>query len=414
MKLSMRHLVASLVLGVAGFTASLDGLGPPLACAQEKTEALRPEVGKPLQAAQELMKAQKYKEALAKIQEADGVGNKTGYETFIIARMRGAASAGAGDNDGAAKAFEQVIASGRLPAAEQLKIVEAVAGTYYRAKDYPKAITWATRYLKDGGTSGQVRTVLIQSYYLSGDFGNAAKQLVSDIQADEKAGQRPAEDKLQFLASAYLKQNDNGGYSTTLEKLVAYYPKKEYWADLINRIQKKPGFADRLSLDVYRLQLVTGNITAASDYMEMTQLALQAGFPVEAKKVIDQGFASGALGTGADAERHKRLRDLATKQAADDVKTLGQEPDANAKDGNALVNTGFNYVINGQFDKGVAMMEKGIAKGGLKRPEDEKLHLGIGHVLAGQKSKAVQVFKTVQDANGTADLARLWVVYASK
>src|SRR5262249_44429706 len=151
-----------------------------------------------------------------------------------------------------AKAFEQVLASGRLPPAEQLKIVEAVAGTYYRAKEYPKAITWATRYLKDGGTSPQVHTVLIQSYYLSGDFGNAAKQLHSDIQADEKAGQRPAEDKLQFLASAYLKQNDNAGYSTTLEKLVAYYPKKEYWADLINRIQKKPGFADRLSLDVFR------------------------------------------------------------------------------------------------------------------------------------------------------------------
>ena len=65
-------------------------LGPPVAYAQEaKGEALRPEVSKPLQAAQELVKAQKYKEALAKTQEAAAVANKTPYEVYIIERMRG-------------------------------------------------------------------------------------------------------------------------------------------------------------------------------------------------------------------------------------------------------------------------------------------------------------------------------------
>ena len=43
---------------------------PTVALAQE---SVRPDVGKPLQAAQELMKAQKYKEALAKMRDADGV-----------------------------------------------------------------------------------------------------------------------------------------------------------------------------------------------------------------------------------------------------------------------------------------------------------------------------------------------------
>ena len=31
-------------------------------------------------------------------------------------------------------------------------------------------------------------------------------------------------------------------------------------------------------------------------------------------QVVDKGFAVGALGKGADAERHKRLRDLVTKK----------------------------------------------------------------------------------------------------
>jgi Tetratricopeptide repeat len=413
----MRNGSAAVLFALLGFCGLSNGTFAPPAYAQEaKGEALRPEVGKPLQAAQELMKAQKYKEALAKIQEAAAVANKTPYELFIIERMRGAAAAGAGDADTAGKALEAVIASGRLPPAEQLKIMEAMAGTYYRAKDYSKAAAWASRYLKEGGTDPQVRTMLAQTYYLSNDFANAAKEIQADIQADEKAGRAPTEEKLQLLASAYLKQNDNAGYFNALEKLVTYHPKKDYWADIISRIQRKPGFSDRLSLDVNRLQLATGNLTAPSDYMEMTQLALQAGFPAEAKKIIDQGFASSALGTGTDAERQKRLRDLATKQASDDRKTLAQnETEAgNAKDGTALINVGYAYVTYGDFDKGLKLMEQGLQKGSVRRPDDATLHLGEAYLLAGQKAKAVQTFKTVQGNDGTADLARLWILHAGR
>ena len=88
-----------------------------------------------------------------------------------------------------------------------------------------------------------------------------------------------------------------------MEKLVTYYPKKEYWVDLLSRMQRKPNFSDRLSLDAYRLSLATGSMATPADYMEMAQLALQADLPSEGKQVVDKGFASGALGTGAEAER---------------------------------------------------------------------------------------------------------------
>ena len=64
--------------------------------AQEK---VRPEVGKPLQAAQDMMKANKFKEALAKVREADAVGGKTPYETYMVESMRGSAAIGAKDLD---------------------------------------------------------------------------------------------------------------------------------------------------------------------------------------------------------------------------------------------------------------------------------------------------------------------------
>ena len=412
MKLA-RCLVVSVLL--ASWIASYSGNSIGIASAHAE-ESVRPEIGKPLKAAQELIKAQKFKDALVKLREAEAVAGRTPYENFILDRMRGAAAAGAGDTETAAKSFEAVINSGKLPEAEQLKMIEALAGTYYRAKDYAKAIAWGQRYFKAGGTSAPMRLLVVQAQYLGGAYAEAAKELAELVAADERAGRAPSEDHLQLLANCYLRLNDKSGYVTALEKLVTHHPKKDYWADLLARLQRKPGFSDRLTLDVYRLMLATGILRESSDYMEMAQLALQAGLPAEAKKLVADGFAKGLLGAGADADRHKRLRDLANKQADDDRKTFAEDEKAAgaAKTGDNLIKIGYALVTNGESEKGIALMEQGIAKGGLKRPEDGKLHLGIAYLQAGNRAKASQVLRSVGGKDGTAELARLWLTQGGR
>jgi len=404
----LKRFIATVVLA-AGAALLL----PPAATAQE---AVRPEIGKPLKAAGDLLKTGKFKDALNKIRDADSVGNKTAYEVYLLERMRGSAAAGAGDNATAIKSFEAVLASGKAPAADQLVIADSLARSYYNSRDYANAIKWATKYFKDGGSNVQVRTLLIQSYFQSGDFANTAKEALVDIQADEKAGKAPAEEKLQLLANAYLRQKNNAGYVAAIEKMLHYYPKKSLWANIISHLQRKPGFSDRLALDVFRLQLATGNLSSTSDFMEMAQLALQAGFPAEAKKVVDEGYTGGALGKGADIERQKRLRDMVEQRVAENKKLLdnGAETETarSAKDGNALVALGYNYFTAGQAAKGIALMEEGVKKGGLKRPNDAKLWLGVALIQSGNKAKGAATLKSVQGQDGVQDLANLWSIFA--
>ncbi|MBV9889464.1 MAG: hypothetical protein JO090_01080 [Rhizobacter sp.] len=379
-------------------------------------ETVRPEVGKPLQAAQEMIKAGRYREALGKVREAEAAGARNANETYLIERMRLAAASGAGDAETAAHSFEALSGSGRIQPAEKLRMIESIAGSYYRAQQYAKAMQWSQRYLKEGGTSPAVRTMLIQSQYLSGDFAGATRELMAEIQASEHAGATPGEDRLKLLLNSASKQGDNNAYVYAMEKLVTYYPKKEYWVDLLSRMQRKPGFSDRLSLDAYRLSLATGSMTAASDYMEMAQLALQADLASEGKEVIDKGIASGALATGAQADRAKRLKALVDKKLAEDAASRADDEKQAmaAKSGDALVSLGLYSVYSGQAAKGVQLIQQGIAKGGLKRPEDAKLHLGIAQLAAGDKAKAQATFKSVQGSDGTSDLARLWALYARR
>ena len=390
--------------------------------AQGKNETIRPEVGKPLQAAQDLIKAQKPNDALVEISKADTVANKTPLESYLIDRLRASAAAAAGDAPTAVKSFEAVIASGRLTPAEQLPMLQALAGSYYRAKDYPKAIAWAARALKEGGADREMRLLLIHSYYQNAEYESAAQEALADIEADEKAGNKPDEQRLLILANSYLNLKDETRYAYGLEKLVAYYPKKEYWADLIARTQRKPTFADRLAIDLQRLRFSLGEMQAA-DYMELAQNALTAGYPGEAKRVVDKGYASGVLGAGADADRHKRMRDLVEKKLAEDRKELASAKveaaaDARKDDGAALLSLGYAYVSDGQYEKGLALMERAFRKGAgeessvNKKPQDNKLHLGIAYLQAGRKDKAIEMFRQVSGAHGAADMARLWLIHA--
>jgi hypothetical protein len=385
-----------------------------LAIGSAHAQGMRPEIGKPLQAAQEMIKSGKYREALAKVREADAVGGKTAAETTLVERMRLAAASGAGDADVAAHSFDAISAS--VAPADKLRMIESIAGTYYRAKDYAKAQQWYARYFKEGGTSAANRTLMIQTQYLSGDLAGAEQELMAEIQAAERSGAVPAEDRINLLMNAAVKRNDINGETFALERLVSYYPKKEYWVTLMSRMQRKPNFSDRLTLDTYRLSLATGSMTAANDYSEMAQLALQAGTGAEARQVLDKGFAAGILGTGPEAARHKRLSDLVNKRNEESKKTAAadEQEALNAKDGNDLVTIGFNDVFAGEKAKGISLMQQGIAKGGLKRPDDAKLHLAIAQLLSGDLAKSQATLKTVGGTDGTTDMARLWALYARR
>ncbi len=387
----------------------------PLAALAQGGESVRPEVGKPLQAAQKLIAEKKFKEALAEVAKVDS-SKLTPYESFVTEQMRGAAASGAGDNATALKAYEAVLASGKMAGENKLKLMEAVAGTYLRDKNYAKSVEWLNKYRSEGGKNPITINLLTQAYYLGGQYALAAREAAAQITATEAAGGKPTEEQIKLLASAYVKQKDMSGYSSALEQMLKYYPKQEYWADAIQRTAAKPGFSDRLIMDMYRLLRATGTLEGSKDYMEMAQLAVQAVLLGEAQAIVEEGYAKKVLGTGAEADRQQRLNNLIETKLAQDKKELASTDAAAAAaaTGDPLIRTGLAYVTYGDSAKGLALMEQGLKKGGLKKPEEAKLRLGYAYYIAGQKDKAVQTFKTVTGKDGAADLARLWIMVCSR
>lgn len=164
-----------------------------------------------------------------------------------------------------------------------------------------------------------------------------------------------------------------------------------------------------------RLRLATGTLETTEEFFEMAQLAIQAGLPAEGVRIIDKGFAEGKLGTGAEAGRHQRLRDLAARRDAERRASLAADTAAAVSAGNAdaLVELGNVHVSIGETARGIALIEQGIAKGGLKRPEDAQLRLGLAQLQSpAHKAQGAKTLRSIKGGDGVAEIGRLWAVAA--
>ena len=377
-------------------------------------QGIRPEIGKPLQAAGDLLRAGKARESLAKVREAEAVGGRSGAEQSLIDRMKAAAAQRAGDMATATQALESLYA--RSSGAEQGQYAEQLASAYAQSRNNAKASEYVQKAIAAGNNGSGVRQLQAYLQGNSGDYNAIARDAQAAVSGAEQGGRRPDEGDLLRLADAQQRTGATGGYISTLEKLLAHYPKKDYWSAYLGRLPRKTGFSPRYELDVLRLRLASGTLAKTEEFMEMAQLSLQAGLPVEARRVVEQGYKAGLMGTGAEAARHQRLRGLVLKQETEQKDAIqNQAMDAALeKSGDALVKVGYATLSTGQADRAVALIEQGIAKGNLTRPDEATLRLGMAQLqLPGKKQAAVQTLRSVKGTDGAAEIARLWVVQGS-
>ena len=375
---------------------------------------VRPEVGKPLREAQDLINARNGKDALPKIAEAEAVPNLTPFEAYAIVRTKAIAAVGAGEPVMAIAALDKTLASDQLPAADRVPLIDVMVRLSLQTKDYARAILWLGRYKDAGGADLALRRQLPQLLAETNDFAGVVRESQILIGADQAASRGSPESLLRNLAFSQNKLGDNAGYLVTLELLATQHPKLDYWSELISRAERKPGFdSHRLRLDVYRLSRAVGVVLEPDELADMAQRAQQAGLPAEAQALADEGFSSGLLGKGKDAAAHQKLREQATKAAQQDRASWAEaEKSALAgKDGNALVNLGFALSGAGQHDKALSLIEQGLAKGGLRRPDEAALHLALVQWRAGKSADAVRSFAAVKGTDGSTELARVWGMF---
>ncbi|MBI2993467.1 MAG: hypothetical protein HYY48_04730 [Gammaproteobacteria bacterium] len=383
--------------------------------AAEKEQKIGVKVGKPLQAAQELTQQKKWKEALAKVNEANAISGKTAWEQFKIDQFLVYISLNLADYGSAAKAMEASIASGFLTAEEVTTHHKQLAQINYQSKNYAKAAEYGRKYLQASPGNTDMLLLVGQAYYLQKDFKNARDNVRALIQASDAAGKEVKEEYLQLLMSCDYELKDSDGVAKDLEMLVQRFPSVKYWRNRLEMVMDRSNLSEQQSLEIYRLMLATDVLESAEEYVEMAELALHLGLPGEAKSVLEKGFAANKLG-GEQKDRQQRLLDMAKNQADGDSKSLSQleKEAAAAASGEADAKLGEAYLTYGQYDPAISALQRGLGKSGVKNAEAAQLHLGLALLGAGKDEDARSAFKTVTADPALSDLARLWTIYSKQ
>ena len=409
-------LALSLTLAVAGLapasslaqgTAAPSSTPAPVAVAP----TLRPDIAPALQAAQKAINDKTYEQALAQLQLAEQVPGRTLFETYVLERLRFLAAAGLRDTAGALKALEAALATGEVEPELQPVLMDQASNAAYALKDYDKAVIWARRALEAGAKDDITRLRLAQALYLRGQHEPAAKVLDELAARQRAAGQSPAEPQLRLQASNLLKLGDDSGYARVLEDLLARNPTPALWADRLSRLLRQPGFDEALTIDLFRLSRRVGAFATAVADQEFATLALRAGFPAEAKAVLEAGYAAGRLGQGGQAAEHQALRDKAAKAAAADA--AAGPPDAAAllaRDPAVALAAGWALFTAGQRDAGLSLMRQAVQKAPAPATPRLRLRLANAQWTAGDVTQARVELAAARDAaspDGASDLARL-------
>jgi hypothetical protein len=401
-------LSAALVLGAPAALL----LAPAAAQAQAASQPQAQDANTLLQQAEQLLAAGQAAEAVAKAQEAAALPGANAVDKVNSDLLIGRAATRAGQDKLALDAYDRVLASGKLGPDEAARLSTTQAQLAFRAKDYARSARYAQQALAatnlDGGARLDLMDLQGRALYLGDDFNGAAKAVTAWLDALPSAGRQPTEDNIRLLASCYLQAKDEAGYGKALERMLVAYPKPGYWADMLARTARAHNLNPAQRLELLRLGRATGGITGADASLEAADLALRAGLPGEARQLLKQGLDANTFKPGADTTSARQMLERANKAAAADQKTADEQ--ARRLSGQGLFGLGHALALDGQAERGLALMQQALGQGGVKNANEAWLQLGALQAEAGLPAARDSLAK-VQGSDATAALARLWRIH---
>jgi hypothetical protein len=399
---------------VVALFASLFLCGVATAADQPSGPTVSKALAKPLQAANEAMKARNWDGALASIKEAQAAASeKSAYDNFLINQMLGFIYVQKQDYASANPALEAAAQSQYATPEQQKGWLRAIMGSYFAQKNYAKTVEIGEQALKHGVTDTETYTTIADAQSKMSNWKDAAATIEQVVEHQSK----PDKKLLEFQWNCYVKVNDGADAGKVIEKLVSFYPEPDYWLNALAPLSSMDIKDAHLQLNVYRLMNDVGVLKRPMDYAEMAELAFDQGYPGETQAVLEKAFARGVFTEQRDKDRYQHLLDGAKQRAAAALAQLGSnEKDAEAAPtGEAYLRVGVAYLSYGQNDKALVALNKGIAKGNLKSVDEAHLLLGIAKLRAKNAIEAERDFDKVSMSSNAAyaRLGRLWVLHAA-
>ena len=309
----------------------------------------------------------------------------------------------------ALQAYENVVAQPDIPLAMEVNTKFTIAQLYFVQEQWQKGINALLEWFKlTENPNANAYVLLAQGYYQTKDYDKSLTNVEKAISMYKEKGKLPKEQWYNLARFLYFEKNDINKTVDVLEELLTHYPKKQYWVQISHMYgeQKK----EKQQLAAMETAYVQDMLDKGGEQVTMAYLYLNADVPYKAAKVMDKGLKNESIDP---TSKNWEITGSAWRQSQELKKAIPAMEKAAAKSetGELYSRLGNVYLDNDQYKKAISAINKGLQRGGVKRPDSARLVLGMAYFNDKQYDKAREAFKAASRDERSSKYASQWIKY---
>lgn len=408
----MRHLVTLLAIFCVATTAFAQDTGVQqagTATRQERNVSMTEPVYKRLTQIHELMGEGQLDEALKRLGALKG-SRLSSYENALVLQTYGFVYAQQSKYGPAIDSFEACIALDALPNVAQQGMLYSLAGLYGAEDRHREAIKVMTTWFQFAQEPVAANAYMLvgSSYSQLNDYPEALPYVMEAI----KRSQEPKESWYQLALSINFERKQFADAAKLLRSMVVFWPNKiRNWEMLSSAYLELK--QDHNALATLMLAYQRGLIQEEKKLLNLAKMNMFLEIPFEGGKILETAMNSGKI------ERTQSNLELLLS-----AWTSAREFDKAIAVIDVLaptVNSGEYYWQRAQlfnekanWSEVISSATRALERGGLKRPGEAYLLMGMGHSELGQFDRAVAAFEQAKKhGDDSRRNATAWIDYVN-
>lgn len=379
-----------------------------------KTPALRNNIYEKLAEAQVFAEAKQYIEAEAVLNDMlDATSKKSKLNRYELANVYNTYAYlryAVEDYDGALNYYQKVIDQRpEIPLALEINTLYTVAQLYFLQENWKKGIDTLNTWMSVTDTpSTNAYVLLANGYFQLKDYDKSLSNIQIAIDREEAAGKLPKEQWYNLARFIHFDRDNFRAALDILEVLITYYPKKQYWVQASHLYGEEKDEARQLAMleATYEQNL----LDRSQDIVLLSQLYLQAEVPFPAARAMEKGLADDIV---EKESKNYELAGVAWRQAQEVTKSLPMLEAAASKSekGELYARLGNVYLDVDKNKEAVEALKRGLDRGGVKRPDQARLALGMAYFNLGDFNAARRAFREARKDKRARSYADQWLKY---
>ena len=379
-----------------------------------KTPALRNNIYEKLAEAQVFAEAKQYAEAEAVLNDMlDATSKKSKLNRYELANVYNTYAYlryAVEDYDGALNYYQKVIDQRpEIPLALEINTLYTVAQLYFLQENWQKGIDTLNTWMSVTDTpSTNAYVLLANGYFQLKEYDKSLSNIQIAIDREEAAGRVPKEQWYNLARFIHFDRDNFREALDILEILVMYYPKKQYWVQASHLYGEEKDEARQLAIleATYEQNL----LDRSQDIVLLSQLYLQAEVPFPAARAMEKGLADDIV---EKESKNYELAGVAWRQAQEVTKSLPMLEAAASKSekGELYARLGNVYLDVDKNKEAVEALKRGLDRGGVKRPDQARLALGMAYFNLGDFNAARRAFREARKDKRARSYADQWLKY---